>query len=570
MTEDRTSKVPDWAVTAAVSELKSNLSVMEQELQVTRLSQTSFSNGTYRIKTSGRYVLTEDIKFNPNPSSYEGDKLIGKDWMPTDEQISSGQYPVAPDGPYHMGFFAAITIETDNVVIDLNGFTLEQHMQHYLQQRFFSIIELAPSPFIHGQGPSNFGPFKGHKNIKIHNGTLGLSSHESIHGNGTQGLVLQDLTCYDYEQACIQVNGGSLISMENVQIERNSQDVLVRATYSQARFIRSFLRRIIAASGTTEPTLNVHGEELTGTQILTKLETEMDGVYNDIINLKKKPTSALFHNPDPLNTCDGSVYGIVLNNLGAAVGPFITTSTHEVNRLICLKNITLCGITSDPVEIPALCVPEDPSKAQRGPVGDVLRIMECTGEQGKYVPDALSNAQLYWNKHAALIGTTAHASPGIYNDWVSGKSSIDEVMKAESICYMYGRDAMSHIMKGNIGLFLSGVSAATLDDISMREIGNRGAASQGDDHEGYEGNRTRGFAVTACKSLKLTNVSSDSLASTTADVYGIDFIHPCSDIVLDSCQAIDLNPALFINSPHHQGHCDAIRGKSLVTNLVIK
>ena len=135
---------------------------------------------------------------------------------------------------------------------------------------------------------------------------------------------------------------------------------------------------------------------------------------------------------------------------------------------------------------------------------------------------------------------------------------------------MYNRDAMSHIMKGNIGLFLSGTSAATFDNINIRGIRNRGAASQGDDHEGYEGNRTRGFAVTACKSVEFTNVSIDSLSSTTADVYGIDFIHPCLDISIDTCRAIDLDPALFVNAPNHQGHCDAIRGKSLVSNLNIK
>ena len=564
---DQTSKVPDWAAKAAVSDLKSKLSRLENELPVIHLSQSSFANGTYRIQTSARYVLTEDIRFNPNPSTYENDRLVGYDWMPTPEQISSGKYPVAPAGPYHMGFFAAITIETNNVIIDLNGFTLEQHMEHYIQQRFFSIIELAASPFIHGQGPSDFGPFRGHKNIKIHNGTLGLSSHQSIHGNGTEGLVLEDLTCYDYEQACVQVNGGSLISMDNIQIERNSQDALVRATYSQGRFIRSFLRRIIAAG---DPIINVNGTDLTGSQILSDLESEMDGVYNDIINLKKKPDSELFRNPDPLNTCDGSVYGIVLNKLGAAVGAFITSSTHEANRLICLKNISICGLHSDPVEIPALCVPEDHNKAQRGPVGDVLRIMECTGVDGQYVPDVLSNAQLYWNKHAALIGTTAHASPGIYNDWASGNRTINDVMDRENICYMYGRDAMSHIMKGNIGIFLSGTSAATLENISMRGISNRGAFSKGNDHKSYEGNRTRGFAITACKSLDFTNVSAMSLSSTTADVYGMDFIHPCSDICLSTCSSIDLNPALFVKSPEHQGHCDAIRGKSLVTNLVVK
>lgn len=568
MTDSKTSAIPSWAASGAVLEMETRLSTMEESLPVVELTQASFAHGTYRIKTSARYVLTENIRFNPNPSTYNSatNKLEGPDWMPTASQIASGEYPVAPLGPYHMGFFAAFTIEVDNVVIDLNGFTLEQHMEHYLQQRFFSIIELAPSPFIHGQGPSNFGPFQKHKNIKIHNGLLGLSSHASIHGNGTESLVLQDLTCYDYEQAAIAVNGGSLISIKNIQLERNSQDALVRATYSQGRFIRPFLHRIIAAG---DPSIDVNGEETSGSNILSALETEMDRVYNDIINLKKKPTSILFRNPDPLNTCDGSVYGIVLNMLGAAVGPFITTSDHTTNRLIALNNITLCGLNSDPVEVAALCVPEDHSKAQRGPVGDVIRIKMSTDSQGKYLPNSLSNAQLYWNKYASLIGNTPNASPGIYNDWVSGAKTLQEVMTEEDICFMYGRDAMSHTMKGNIGLFLSGTSAASFRKIHIQDVQNRGAASQGEDHDGYEGNRTRGFAVTACKDLEFFDVYSDSLASTTADVYGVDFIHPCSDINLNSCRSTDLKPALFLDAPHHQGHCSAIKGKSLVTNLVI-
>ena len=568
MADRKTTTIPAWAVLGAVSNIERELLAMEKSLTVINLSQSDFSHGTYRIKTSARYVLSENIRFNPNPSMYnnETNKLEGADWMPTPEQIVGGKYPVAPNGPYHMGFFAAITIETDNVIIDLNGFTLEQHMEHYLQQRFFSIIELAPSPFIHGQGPSNFGPFAKYKNIKICNGTLGLSSHEAIHGNGTEGLVLHDLTCYDYEQAAIAINGGSLISMKNIQLERNSRDALVRATYSQGRFIRPFLQRLIAVGA---PSITINKDDFSGSEILSALETEMDGVYNDIINLKKEPTSDLFRNPDPMNTCDGSVYGIVLNVLGAAVGPFISTSTHESNRLIVLENITLCDLDSDPVEVPALCVPEDHSKAQRGPVGDVIRINACTDKQGKYLPNVLANAQFYWNKHARIIGNTPHASPGICNDWVAGVKTLQEVMSEEGICFMYGRDAMSHIMKGNIGLFLSGTSAASFKKIHIQGMNNRGAASRGGDHDGYEGNRTRGFAVTACSTLSLLNVRSDSLSSTTADVYGIDFITPCSDIILDGCRAINLNPALFINAPNHQGQCDAIRGKSLVTNLLV-
>ena len=560
--------VPDAAASRILTQMDKNLTEMAETLPTIELSQSSFDQGTYRIITSARYLLTEDIKFNPHPSSYnsETNRLEGPDWMPTQQQIDSGDYPVAPRGPYHMGFFAAFTIETDNVVIDLNGFTLEQHIEHYVQQRFFSVIELAPTPFISGQGPSNFGNFQSHKNILIHNGSIGLSAHSAIHGNGPQNVVVKNITCYDYEQAGIQINGGEAIYLKNIQLERNSRDSLVRATYSQGKFIRSFLRRIVAAG---DPPITVNRRHLRGSEILDALEVEMDSAFNDIINLKREPVSDLFRNPDPLNTCDGSVYGIVLNTLGAAVGPFLQeTPDYSANRRIKLENISICGLSSDPVEVPALCVPEDHNKAQRGPVGDVIRIEEITSSEGVYVPNSLSNAQFYWNKHAELIGTQPNASQGIIDGWVSGEKKLEAVMAAENICFMYGRDAMSHTMKGNIAVFLSGSFSTSLNSVSIRNIENRGAASKGKDYDNYEGNRTRGIAVVAGKLLTLTNTTSSLLSSTTADVYGIDFIHSSDYVTLTNCTNTELQPALFINAPNHQGHCDPIRGKNLVSNLV--
>ena len=57
------------------------------------------------------------------------------------------------NGAYHLGFFAAITVESDDVILDLNGKSLKQSKLHNLQQRFYSHIELASAPFIPKQGP---------------------------------------------------------------------------------------------------------------------------------------------------------------------------------------------------------------------------------------------------------------------------------------------------------------------------------------------------------------------------------------------------------------------------------
>ncbi|GMH93165.1 hypothetical protein TrVE_jg8497 [Triparma verrucosa] len=72
--------------------------------QVVLCDQDDFKDGTVRITEPGLYVLTEDIVFDP------------------------------ADGAYTLGFFAAITVETDGVILDLQGHTIRQSYAHYFHQ----------------------------------------------------------------------------------------------------------------------------------------------------------------------------------------------------------------------------------------------------------------------------------------------------------------------------------------------------------------------------------------------------------------------------------------------------
>ena len=102
--------------------------------QITHLSQQDFLYGTYRITQCGNYILDQDIIINFNapsqsfsyengdsPNAYDLDDLP---WFPTTAQQESGQYFGFNDfwGPFSIGFFAAISIETDHVYVDLNGY----------------------------------------------------------------------------------------------------------------------------------------------------------------------------------------------------------------------------------------------------------------------------------------------------------------------------------------------------------------------------------------------------------------------------------------------------------------
>ncbi len=65
--------------------------------KVIALRQSDFDSGTYRITESGYYYLTENILFEPIPN----------------EELSRSDKP-------QTDWFAALSVECDNVIIDLN------------------------------------------------------------------------------------------------------------------------------------------------------------------------------------------------------------------------------------------------------------------------------------------------------------------------------------------------------------------------------------------------------------------------------------------------------------------
>ncbi len=172
------------------------------------LYQDDFEQGTYRITQSGHYKLGQDIFFGPQKSNDY--------WPPFD------LYHVYPPTAYYLGFFAAITIEADDVTIDLGGFSLQQTDEFYLVQRFFNAIELNDRVFAQNNGVSSLnyqrtdrliegealaGSIMKPRNVVIKNGVIGKSSHSGIHGNGVTGLTIFNVNIRDFEVSGIHCNG---------------------------------------------------------------------------------------------------------------------------------------------------------------------------------------------------------------------------------------------------------------------------------------------------------------------------------------------------------------------------
>ena len=473
------------------------------------LRQSHFNNGTVRITKPGIYVLQENIVFNPNESN---------DFMPTSSQISSGLYPVGENGAYQLGFFAAITIETNQgVILDLNNKTIQQSVLHDLQQRFYANIELAGAPFIPNQGPADFSSestFKTSQNVLVMNGTLGLSSHHGIHGNQMSNIILKNLTIRDFEVAGIALNGATNSILENINITNTLLNVRVLSSYSQARFIRSFLN--IVKNRQNDAIFN--GETIQN--IITNLNTQLEIAKNAVV-IGYTPSN-LFGNPDFQDGYDGNVYGLVLNVNGVVINDFITTRPENAigNQNIYLQNIQVSNIISKPVEIRGLN--SDPNTGgaygggrQVGPAGDVFDIDEVTNSN-TYSGNVLSNAQLVIAKYnEPKVGTTNIKTPIV--EWAENGTNLNDVMTANDYYFVNGGDSMGHFMKGNIGVFVSGGENIKFNNCVINKVENRGntfenISEQHPDHVAgvAPGGNSYGFAIVGSSNITRVGIQTIS------------------------------------------------------------
>lgn len=483
---------------------------------IIKLRQIDFDSGTVRITVPGIYVLQEDIVFNPNQSN---------DFMPTMNQMN--KYPMGSKGPYHLGFFAAITIESDNVFLDLNNKTLRQSKLHNIEQRFYANIELASSPFIPKQGPGNFGDsIVFPKNICIANGTLGLSSHHGIHGNKMEKVVISNLTIKDFEVAGIALNGTRNSVITDITMSGTSKDIKVLSTYSSARFIRRFLKNVERVDSSRS--LNLKSGTKTIGNIISELEQEMLNTKNAVINNTQLPNN-IFKNKTGLY--DGNVYGLVLNKTGIVIHDFITTLGDEStgNRDVYLNNIVINSITSVPEEIVGVSAANPKTGAygkgvQVGPVGDVFQVSNVSNSDGTYKENVLSNAKLILGKYNNPKNGTTNITSSIINWAEGGVTDIRNVVRNSGHYFTFGEDSMAHTMKGNIGLFISSGKNITANNVTINKVVSDGMRIGVDKlltTINKKGGNAFGGVITGSSDIVLSDVYINGVGSKVNDAVGL-------------------------------------------------
>lgn len=543
------------------SENNKNLLEIIEELRKSKntnkilLTQKDFDTGTYRITKGGIYCLQEDIEFSPNSNIYTSIDGISSPNVLDNFHPQESQKNEYPTPPYQFGFFAAITIECDNVIIDLNGHVLKQSRMHYFNQRFYSNIELNPSPFIRGQGPADFGKLYFPQNICIRNGTLGLSSHHGIHGNGNKNILLENLVIKDFEVAGLHLNGSENVVARRIDIQDISRDVQVNFLYSNALYTRRFLCQLYKEN--PDAFLNINGsDKKTVETILNELQTEMiEKVYLPLL-YEKDVTSDLFYNKSLLP--EGNIYGIVLNRLGVVVGDFVKTyeDNNYQNKDILLIDILCKNLDSFPKEIISLTSSEKPVV---GTVGNTIPILACSHpETGLFIPNKQVVATCILAKYTNISDFKIHSKslscPPCLIDWVESEQSLSSIKEYNNLKFVNLRDQMNHFMKGNIIMFVSGGTDIRIHNIRMQNIGNSGPPCDCDPNRmsdykyvydtvgyinyklsdtRYVGRDLKSFLIAGSSHIDIGDVKATSM-QTNGRFNGIDILGDCNHITFNN------------------------------------
>ena len=581
--------------------------------KVTVLTNDDFKYGTYIIDKPGRYKLGEDISFNPNsPATLT--EAIDKGIIPPEiaarlglsspvdafrssfplftqlvpggvESFSPSAGPLVPQydpSGFGLGFFAAIVIQADNVVLDLAGHTLEQSEEHALLQRFFALIELAEQPFIPNQGPADFGSsIISAKNVVIKNGTLGRSSHHGIHGNGNKHIKIINVDFVDYEVGAVALNGVNGLVIRNSNAE-NRKDVPVVGTYSSAQFIKTYVAELLRKGSTTE--LNVNGETLNVTRIINDLAAAVNNVHEDLIidrnivdgrptiDAQQHPEEfALFHNKHGI--VDGNSYSFLVNQLGIAVNGFPTQPDPEkASKNIWMSNVHVENQRAFINEIVALNqggVVIDPVGAvfqtlNTHPVtGAPITVSSLDKNSAKYTGNAVANAQAFVAK-AFLNGEFDDSNLDLKRlsinenvlKWVEanpGFENLVSIVPTESD-FLCNGDSMFHVNKGVIAFKMDAAKNVILRNTSVNvveNIGKEGSTLCGDYSDskshpaatllGYGGAKTRAFTFSGSKNVILSNSSAMDVKAASGTAIGVDVLNDTNFAIVKNTSIVGVD-----------------------------
>jgi len=546
----------------------------EQSEIIYYLYASDFATGTYRITRPGRYVLMEDVAFNPNAGTTRGGEANDDMWAWRPREAQGDTYPGAGElsGAYFLGFWAAIAIEASDVTLDLNDHTLAMHETFYLQQRWFTLISLNSQYFLPGQGNGFFGAEPAMaSNVIIKDGTLGLTSHHCIHGNLNRNILIEHIVCRDFETHGIQLNGFENVKIRNVEIGPSSQRAFLRAEYGLVRALLPRLEQVADENPDTLISFDGRDDDDGVTmsflfeELLRRSNMIFDYVANgeepEISTLKERKdwllTRSLFYNPSGLP--DGaSLYGVFANTAGASTMGFNLNVREELfSSALELENLEIHDLRHRMNEYLRVAVRTSGGDDAFGsvltnPLGAPLEaqqmlasldesdLIAATRYKGSALTDALFAMSALSDDFGVLGQQRVFAADTV--PWATGDDITKLDRKLQLGC---NNDAMLQSGKGVMGVRVDGVRGAKLANLDIYNLvaetapgssacgeytsfePNSGALGGGHMAQrqpmqvGFSGNNVQGVALNAADEVEVTDVNVHNLVSLSGDAIGV-------------------------------------------------
>eukprot|EP00397_Hematodinium_sp_SG-2012_P008715 GEMP01008783.1.p1 GENE.GEMP01008783.1~~GEMP01008783.1.p1 ORF type:complete len:686 (-),score=151.89 GEMP01008783.1:1442-3340(-) len=486
---------------------------------------------TYRITQPGTYVLQEDI------------------------ELDFGE-PDTMEVPFHFGFVIGISISGDNVRLDLNGKTIRMSDRFLKHARFFNIIELAQVPYPKGKAGFTLDIIPA-RNVIIENGTIGQTSHGSIHGNDNERVLIRDLTIKNFEVAAIAINNGRNMVIDRVVIDNSGVQVPAHSTFGVMWTLNRTLARISAN--------NIFPEDV-------RAQANNYMADADLLDILQSPGSDA-HRMTELKSGkpEGSMFGIYLSSK-FNVGTLEHGVLSKYSQNVVIQNVRIRNIASGPSEKVGIRVDGKPvvDSAGNNLCWDFL--YDATGARLPLHDNALNRLK-YKLARMLVWSTRVHDPSLISQQFVDSIMNETKLLTAHeaNIYPMGGLDARDgHTPKGTFGIRLDGVGNVRIDNCTIDNVSNsdgRGANPRENtavyspvpvvwngktgSKKVYKGNYAFGMSFGSSTNVDVAQSAVRNVRSENGNAFGMAFMGPTRAISVSQMTISDttVNSATYEEAP---------------------
>ena len=197
------------------------------------IKQSDFATGSLRIKTPGTYVFTENVIFN----------------------APFGPAATRPDAPLTGFWFAGISIECDNVVINGNGYTFTSSSTYVNANNTgtFAMVLLGNNQFsgqLFGAGGlsqyADTSSYLAANQVLVENiNIIGAGSHFGIMGNNNNNIYINNCNISDCQVSSVFLQGAHILEITNCNFSGSTTPPPVPAAQATLVSVRRQLANFI-------------------------------------------------------------------------------------------------------------------------------------------------------------------------------------------------------------------------------------------------------------------------------------------------------------------------------------